>query len=415
MVEITFLGGANEVGRLSISLQNRNETFLFDYGIDVQDMKLPLTPPTNLKGVFLSHAHLDHCGFIPELYKKGYRRSVYASPATLELTHMLLRDSLHVQEKLGENPQFFTHDIKKMYQFSHPMGNRQPVDFKETSIELRHAGHVPGASSIILDTGRKRVMYTGDINFIDTPLMKKADMKYKNINVAICESTYHYKNHPDRSELIRELKDKVKEVLLNNGTYLLPCFALGRTQEMLLIMHDLGFPIYLDGMGIEATRIILNHPESVANYKKLKKAFKSARKIRKNADRLKAVKNPSIVITTSGMLNGGPIHAYISKLHKREDCALTLTGFQVEGTVGHTLMHAGRYVHEGVDLKPRFKIDFMDFSAHCGRDDMINFLNKTNPGKVILIHGEKTDEFANDLKRIGFNTCAPVNGEKIVV
>ncbi|MFH1364207.1 MAG: MBL fold metallo-hydrolase, partial [Candidatus Aenigmatarchaeota archaeon] len=338
---------------------------------------------------------------------------IYANPLTLDLTYMLLYDSLNVQKKKGEAPHFSVHDIRKMEHLDVPMNNKEPIEFKTTTAQLRHAGHVPGASSILLDNNGKRVVFTGDINFSDTSLMKGADTNYTDISAVICESTYHYKNHPPREELAKQLKEKAQETLLNGGTVMLPSFALGRTQEMLLIMQDLGFPVYLDGMGKEATKMILNHPESVYNYKKLKAAFGAARKVKTKSDRSKALKKPSIIITTAGMLNGGPINFYIKKLHKQENCSLIMTGFQVPGTVGHTLMHTGRYVNEGLDIKPKFSIDFMDFSAHCGRDDLLNYLKKVNPEKVFPVHGENTEDFAKELKQMGFNAHAPENGERV--
>jgi len=415
MVEINFLGGANEVGRLSFLIKTQKERFLLDYGIDIQEMKVPIKPISTLNAVLLSHAHLDHCGLIPELYKRGFDHGVYSNPLSLDLTYMLLYDSLGIQKRNGEKLHYSERDIHKMKKLAMPTRNRTPIHFKETTVEFRHAGHVPGASSVLLDNKGKRIVYTGDINFIDTQLMKRADTNYDNIQTVLCESTYHYKNHPNRSELTKKLREKAKEVLLNGGTFLLPSFALGRTQEMLLIMQDLGFPVFVDGMGIEATKHILNHPDSVYNYKKMKQAFAKARKIRSHHDRKYAIKNPSIVITTSGMLNGGPIHYYIRKLWKRENCGMALTGFQVPGTVGHTLAHTGRYVHEGIDIQPNFNIDTMDFSAHCGRDDLINYLKKINPENVLLVHGENIDDFAKELKQMGFNAHAPHVGEKINV
>lgn len=415
MVEINFLGGAQEVGRLSILIKTDREKFLLDYGIDVQEMKVPIKPVTTLDGVFLSHAHLDHCGFLPELYKRGYNHNVYSNPLSLDLTYMLLYDSIKVMKRNGEQPHFSPDDISKLKKHSKPIFNNNPIPFKTSIVEFHHAGHVPGSSSILVDNKGKRIIYTGDINFIDTQLMKKADSSYENINTVICESTYFHKNHPNREETAKKLKEKVKETLLRGGIVLLPCFALGRTQEMLLLMHQLGYPIYLDGMGIEATRHILRYPGAVKNHKKLKAAFGNAKKVKSYSDRLKAMRKPSIVITTAGMLNGGPIHAYIKNLYKREDCEMILSGFQVPGTVGHTLLHTGRYVHEGNDLKPKFNVEFMDFSAHCGRDDLIEYLKKINPENIFPIHGDSTEDFAKELKQMGFNAHAPAVGEKVKI
>lgn len=415
MTEITFLGGAREVGRMGILVDSGRERFLLDYGVNVENMDVPLQPKMPITALLLSHAHLDHSGNIPALYKLGWNGSVYATPATFELCSLLLRDSLKIQEKKGLIPKYLMHDLAKMERIRKNVVFRKMVNFKSANVEFCDAGHVPGSASILLETNGKRILYTGDIKFVNTELMKAADTNLGDIDVVICESTYSYKNHPDRKELTDSLKKKIQYTVYNNGIAVLPCFAIGRTQEMLSIVSDLGFPVFMDGMGIEATRRVLSHPESVRNHKKLRKAFKRARKIRGGTQRKNVIANPCIVITTAGMLNGGPVGFYIKKLHERENCTLTLSGFQVPGTVGRYLLDTGRYVNEGLDIKPKMKVEFMDLSAHCGRDGIINFLKKVNPEKVFLVHGERVEGFARELKGMGFDTYAPKNGEKVIV
>jgi putative mRNA 3-end processing factor len=413
MVDIKFLGGAREVGRLSIQVDTKTEKFLFDYGIDVQEMKVPMKPDPNLNAVFLSHAHLDHCGFLPSLYKNGYSGNVYSTPTSLELCSLLLRDSLKVQERRRLKPHFLSHDIKRFEHLAKALNYRKKVKIGDAVIELYDAGHVPGAASILLESKNKRILYTGDIKFTDTRLLHGADTSYKDIDVAICESTYFYKNHPDRDAMADKLRELAQHTVYNNGILLLPCFAVGRTQEMLLMVHDLGFPVYLDGMGIDATKRILLHKDSVRDERRLRKAFSRAHKVKRESERAKIVKKPGIIITTSGMMNGGPINYYIKKLHKREDCCLVLSGFQVEGTVGRVLLDTGRYINEGLNVKPKMPVHFMDLSAHCDHDHIIQFLERTNPKRVLLIHSDHAEDFAEELKTKGFDAHAPKNGETI--
>lgn len=415
MVDIKFLGGAREVGRLSIQIDTKTGKFLFDHGIDVQEMKIPMKPNKNPDAVFLSHAHLDHCGFLPNLYKSGYSGSVYSTPTSLELCSLLLRDSLKVQERRRIKPHFLSHDIKRFEHLAKGLNYRKRIEIKDSVIELYDAGHVPGSASILLESQNKRILYTGDIKFTDTRLLRGADTSYKDLDVAICESTYFYKNHPNRNALADKLREIAQYTIYNNGILLLPCFAVGRTQEMLLITQDLGFPVYIDGMGIDATKRILLHHGSVKDEKKLKKAFSRAHKVKRGSERAEIVKKPCIIITTSGMLNGGPISYYIKKLHKREDCSLVMSGFQVEGTVGRVLLDTGRYINEGLNVKPKMPIQFMNLSAHCDRDHIIQFLEKTNPKKVLLIHSDHAEDFAKELKAKGFDAYAPKNGESIKV
>ncbi len=414
MVSITGLGGFREVGRSAVLVEG-SERLLLDYGLSVQDMSVPARPDLKLNGVVLTHAHLDHCGVLPELYKRGYSGSVHATPTTLELIGLMLRDELKVHDKRGLVPLFSTHDIEKMERLARPFGMGKGFSLGSSKTTFQDAGHVPGSASVLVEMDGKRVLYTGDIKFTESELMNPAHTDFRDIDALICESTYTKKDHPDRNELRKELINHTLDVVNNDGIVLLPCFSIGRTQEMLQILSDLDIPLYLDGMGKKATEIILRHPESVKSPKKLKKAFGKAQKIRSHGERFKLLGKPGAVITTAGMMNGGPISHYIKRLHKRENCSLYISGFQVDGTVGRVLQDTGRYVNEGLDVKPKMNIMFRDWSAHCGRSSILAFLKKANPRKVILNHGDSCGEFAQELEGMGFNATAPRNGEKVGV
>jgi putative mRNA 3-end processing factor len=180
-------------------------------------------------------------------------------------------------------------------------------------------------------------------------------------------------------------------------------------------LKDLGFPIYLDGMGITATEKILKYPESVRNAKDLKEAFSKAHKIKKMHERGNVLNKPCIIITTAGMLNGGPVGNYIKKLYNRPECSVILSGYQIKGTVGRTLLETGVYTNGEISVKPKMHVEFLDFSAHTDHDHLIKFYEKISPEKIFLIHGEKTVEFAEELKQRGFDAYAPRNGEKVIV
>jgi len=289
------------------------------------------------------------------------------------------------------------------------------MKFEHSRAKFFDAGHVPGSCATLLETGGKRLLYTGDTKFIDTALMRAGRTDYKDIDVLITETTYSYKNHPDRKALTDELRELAQHTVYNNGILILPAFAIGRTQELLAMLYDLGFETYMDGMGIAATRIILSHPKSVREPKKLARAFGAAHKIRGARQRENVIRKPCVVITTAGMLNGGPIGFYIKKLYKRADCTMVMSGYQVEGTVGRKLLDTGRYVNEGLDIKPRLDVRFMDLSAHCGRDNLIDFIKRVRPKKVMAVHGDQTEKFAKELKGMGFDTIAPKNGDKIKI
>lgn len=417
MVIFTCLGSGREVGRSAILVETQKgkERFLMDYGLEVQHLNIPSRPPSPLDGIFLSHAHLDHSGMMPLLYKRGTRAKTYSSSLTFDLCTLLLDDSIKVQKKCGLVPFFLESHVDQFLENCRAHSYGTEFHFREAKATLLDAGHVPGSCSILLETGGKRILYTGDINLIDTKLVNGARNVPKNLDAIICESTYAERNHPDREKLEDQLEEKIQEIHYSNGHVILPSFAIGRTQELLIMLYELGFPIYLDGMGIKATDITLRHPHFLRHPQKLKKAFSYAHKIRDKKGRENALKRPSIIITTAGMLNGGPVHYYIKKLWNRPDCSLLLTGYQVEDTTGRRLLDTGRFRTADTDLKLRMHYEYLDFSAHADRDHLLQFLEKASPKKVILVHGSSTPKFAEELKRKGFDAVAPKNGERIVI
>ncbi len=410
---IKFLGGAREVGKSGILVDTGKEKFVLDYGIEVQHGKKPIEPPLDLDGVFITHAHLDHSGFSAGLYSRGYQGRIFATPATFDLCHMLLEDSIKVQKKRGQEAGFSSQDIKRMGKKEKLMDFGSPHEFGSSTVEMLSAGHIPGAAMVSVKSRGKSLLYTGDVKFTGTDFMFGADTDIQDVDVLISESTYSYKDHPDRKKLKAQLLSVIEQTCHNGGIALLPAFAVGRTQELLMILRDIGFPIHVDGMGIRATRRILSHPKSFLNERALSRAFDNADKIRKNPDRKDAVKKPGVIITTAGMLQGGPVSFYISKLFDRPDCAMVLTGYQVEGTPGRNLVETGIYSNEGMEAKPRFPIHFLDFSAHTDRSHLIDFYKKVNPQKIVLVHGDRTPEFAEELRGMGFDAVAPKNGESI--
>ena len=415
MIEIKVLGAGQEVGRSAFLVDTGVEKFLLDYGLNGQNFAVPIQPPPGLDGVFISHAHLDHCGMVPELYRRGYAKNIFGTQTTLELSNLLLHDSLGIQARRGIEPLYLNSDLQKAKHNSKALGFNQPVEFSKSKVELRDAGHIPGSSSILVDAGTKRLLYTGDLKYLETKLMRPADTNFKDIDALVIESTYSYANHPDRNELAEDLLVNIKRVLDNNGTVLLPSFAIGRTQEMLLILQDLNVPIYLDGMGIDATQIVLNNPGSIKDPEKLKKAFGKARKVEGPADRQNALKESCVVIASAGMLQGGPMHYYVKKLYKKENCMLVFNGYQVEGTTGRSVLEKHRFIENGNSVDVKMEIQFMDFSAHIGKDNLFKFIGQVNPSKVIAVHGGKIDDFVKELKQKGFDASGPKNGDIIKV
>jgi len=286
----------------------------------------------------------------------------------------------------------------------------------KTRVTFFDAGHIPGSALILLEAQNKRILYTGDFNLSDTRLIKGADLDLPEVDALITESTYSDREHPDRLKEERKMIEAIQETLEKDGIALVSCFAIARTQETLLVFdeYELEYPIYMDGMGRKATRIINSYPDLQREYNCIGKALKrlDVKFITNPSIRKKILKKPCIIITTSGMLTGGPIAHYIEKIYDREDCTLILTGFQVPGTEGAVLLKTGHYIHQDLDLALKMSVRKFDFSSHAPRSELFNFVKHVNPDKVFCMHGDNAQRFAQELKEeYGFDTLAPENNK----
>ncbi|MCK4634479.1 MAG: MBL fold metallo-hydrolase [Candidatus Aenigmarchaeota archaeon] len=421
-MNLKFLGAAGEVGRSGVLLNTGNEKMLFDYGIKIisqaegplQAPKIPLKVKLDLDAMLLSHAHLDHSGFVPNLYNRGYRGPTYSTATTFDLARILLNDSIKLANLRNQEKYFFKEDLKTMEKNEYRITYGQQFYVGKSSIGIYDAGHIPGSVSFHVNTGKKSVVYSGDIKTRDTELLRGLEPIRENTDILIMESTYGEREHPDREIQEKQLTEKVRETLEMNGTAMVPCFAVGRAQEVLLILEKYGldkYPIYLDGMAVDATKIIMKYPELIRQPKKLDKIYKNIEKVYNNRQRNDAAKRPCIIVTTSGMLNGGPIAHYLEKLYDKKNCSLTLTGFQVPGSAGHTLLETGNYVTEENNFKIKCRVDFIDLSAHSGRSELFDYVKMIDPKKVFVIHGDSCDKFASELKEQGYDAHAPQSGE----
>ncbi len=284
-------------------------------------------------------------------------------------------------------------------------------------ITLYDAGHITGSAISLVEKIKngRRLVYTGDFKIEPQMLQGSADIVESDI--LITESTYADKEHPDRSEIIKKLVNNIREVLDNGGTALVPSFAVGRAQEILAILYSHGLIdyTYIDGMAKAATEIVINYPEQTRNKDLLMSSVKNATWIGMHSDRAEALTRPSIIVTTAGMLTGGPVLNYITKLNNKSK--IFLTGYQVEGTNGNKLLNGKPINIDGRNYKIKTPVEFYDLSAHAGKSDLYEYVRKSNPETVICVHGdkEKTESFAETLKLEGFDAHSPKVGDKIEV
>jgi len=413
-MQIKCLGGCREVGRNAI-LVDAKEKILFGYGLKVEGGEMP-KPPGKVDAVLLTHPHLDHCGSIPNIFRKS-KCNVYATLPVFDQSYLILKDAVKVGALKGHPRHYTEREIKKMQGYETLVNYGQEVETKKGIVEVYDAGHIPGSCSFVLEIENKRILYTGDFKVKDTELLSGAKIDAKNIDVLIMESTYSNKDHPPRQGLEKELFKAVKETILGNGIALLPSFAIGRSSEIIMILNKFKpkFPIYLDGMGRKATEIALAHPKFLRDPKALANAYKNIKLIRSQDDRKYALKRPCAIVTTSGTMEGGPVVQYMKHLYNRQDCSLIFTGFLIPKTAGRYLFDTGRYVTEELDFKVKMNVKYFDFSAHAGRKELFDLVHTINPEKVVCIHGEHCHRFAKELKGRGFDAVAPHNGDVIKI
>jgi len=408
-MKLEFLGAIGSVGASGISIEDGSDKIVLDYGTKVREipLKFPL-PVEKPKAVLLSHAHLDHSGGIPLLVKK-YSIPIYALDVTKELTELLLEDSIKVSREEGVELPFNEFDVKQTMKNFVLVGYHKPFKIGDFKITYFDAGHIPGSAMIFVENSKTNILYTGDFNDINTRLLEKCEQDLPKVKNLIIESTYSDREHPDRKREEKELVKMIEESISNNSPAIVAAFAVGRAQEILIILakHGISYPVFMDGMAKRATTIINKYKKYLKEPNDLDDALKFVTYV-EGRMRRRLVKEAACIITTSGMLNGGPVVKYIENLHKNERASLILTGWQIEGTPGRILLETGRFIYGDINIEVKMKVKRLDFSAHAGRKSLFEFVKKLNPEKVFCIHGDHTEEFAEELRREGFDATAPI-------
>lgn len=423
-IRMTALGGFREVGRSCMMVETRSTKVLLDCGINVASSEgaYPYLdairfPINELDAVVISHAHLDHSGFLPYLFKLGYRGPVYCTLPTRDLMTLLQFDYIDVLVKEGKEPPYTERDVKEMVKYCIPRDYREVTDIApDMRLTLHNAAHILGSASVHLHIGdgAHNLVYSGDFKYGFTRLFNAVDMKYPRLETLILESTYGGKDdmQPDRQVSEERFLAAIKETVEQEGNVLIPVFAVGRAQEIMLVLENfyrnglLGreTKCYVDGMTKEASAIHTAYPEY------LRKSVQ--RRILQNdspfttelfhtaewQDREAIVADKgSIILASSGMLTGGPSVYYLHRLAEDPRNSLIFVGWQGEGSLGRKLQGGTKELPITIEngrtknLKIRMRVDTIEgFSGHSDRGQLVSYVRnlKPKPKRILVNHGE---------------------------
>lgn len=418
-MQVKVLGAAQEVGRSAFQVNCDGANFLLDYGILLgKEPQYPMhVKPRDIDAVVVTHAHLDHSGYVPSLFVNG-KNDVYATPPTLELSRLLIEDMLRLQKNFFP---FEMPEVINMMKHSKEIGFRENIKKGNASFELRESGHVVGGGAVIVESENKRLYYTGDINPRGSRMLREADFDFDEIDLLIMESTYSQTEQAPRNETEEEFMEFVYEVLDRKGTLFVPAFSVERSQEIACVLKSAKFKhkVIMDGMAVKVNEIMLRYPEYLRDPKVFADSIHQAKWIKGERERKEALNEPCVVISPAGMLVGGSAVYYLQQLALDKKNGIAMVSYQGEGTPGRKLLETGKVNVRGRDVKTEADVRQFEFSGHADRKDLFEVVKKIkgNP-KILTVHGDRDSctKFAAELhERFGFDAYAPKAGEVITV
>ena len=418
-MKLIFLGACREVGRSAVAVEAGEKRHLLDYGVMMNDsVGFPThISPKDLDAIFLSHAHLDHSGLLPLFYLRR-RLPLYSVAPTFEFTRLLIKDFIHIS---GYFLPYEYVDLEAMMENCIALPYKKEFDVAGAKVKLLNAGHIPGSCQILLEAEGKRLLYTGDFNPNETKTLGSADQDYGDLDAVITESTYATVDHPDRATVEKEFVSRAAEIVERGGVALVPAFGVGRSQEIATVLaaHDFKYPVFMDGMALDATEILMNHSSSLKDEELFKKAVKKTIWVGNWNERRKAVGTASVIISPAGMLKGGAAIFYMEQIAKKKNNGVFLVSFQIPGTPGSILLERRKFMIQGKSRKVEADVEKFDFTSHGGRSNLQAALSKLGgKTKIFTVHGEETNcvklaSWAS--KELGLEAHAPRPGEKFEV
>jgi len=435
-MDITFIGAARTVTGSLHLIEYKGKKILLECGMyqghreeaERINQTFPFKPKT-IKAVILSHAHIDHSGNLPNLTKRGFQGSVFCTPATKDITTLLLLDSAKIQEsdikylnkRLKEKglplkePLYEIEDAEKTLHHFSTKNYREPFEpIPGLKVTLYDAGHILGSSIILLETNMVRILFSGDLGRQRMPIIKDPTV-LKDIDYLILESTYGGRNHKTFEGMIDEFRQIISKGKQKHSKIIIPAFAVERTQILVTMLKTLyedgtikDVPVYVDSpLASNVTDVFRKHPECFD-----KETFTIFTKgdpfnfpglhYVPDSDASKALNSqngPMIIMSASGMCEGGRVVHHLIHCIENPNNMIIMTGFQAHGTLGRKILEGAHKVHIFNDeFKVRAQVHFMGgLSAHADGDDLVEYVKNTQTGrlkKVYLIHGDIEEAIA---------------------
>jgi metallo-beta-lactamase family protein len=429
-MKITLLGAAGEVTGSAYLLQTSKANVLIDFGMfqggkALEELNfLPNQINTsNLDSVIVTHGHLDHTGRLPLLSKAGYRGTIYATKATLELSSLILRDSAKLQladiqrtRRKGRALDIDSErEVYSLEDVDSVLGLFQVVDYHTeqqvadgVTAQFFEAGHILGSASVLVQADGKRILFSGDLGPLDSPILRDFET-FTQADLVFMESTYGDRNHRTWESTVEEFLSILKKSVETKSRVIVPTFAVGRAQVILLLMAQFfreqqlpPFPVYLDSpMAVEATKILLKHPELYdEDFKKFREKGNLERDLKtlvvsqtsEDSKRINNSEGPCLILAGSGMCNGGRVLHHLRHGLSDPKTSVVFVGYQGVNTLGRQLVDRASEVKIfGSYLPVKATVHTLGgFSAHADQTDLLKWfssLAKSKP-KLVLTHGE---------------------------
>ncbi|MEM4259222.1 MAG: beta-CASP ribonuclease aCPSF1 [Candidatus Pacearchaeota archaeon] len=453
-VRITCLGGGRQVGRSCFLLQTPNSKILLDCGINPAITEGPEKFPylnvgeigdvNSIDAIILTHAHLDHSGLVPYLYKMGYRGPIYMTAPTRDISALLALDFIEVAYKQAASPLYKSDDIREMVRHSICLDYGEVTDItKDIRITLYNAGHVLGSAEVHINIGNglHNLVYTGDMKYAKTRLLDPAINYFPRIETLIIESTYGSKSDilPPMQEAESKFIELAKKTIERKGKILLPELGLGHAQETVLRVEEAvrtgklpKIPVYLDGMIWDINAIHTAYPDFLSSSIR-NQVFQDnnpfvsdvLKRVGSPAERKEVLEGgPCIIIATSGMLVGGASVEYFKNLADNPNNLIIFECYQAIGSLGRRVQEGEKEIilnqdHGGEKITVKMQVETLSgLSAHSGRNELMQYVSRMNPKpkKIIINHGESSKclDLASSLYRLNkVETNVPKNLETI--